>query len=113
MKLFKNIAFALAAVSCVQFAAAQQAPKLNAYVALPGGAAGLLELERGDGNGSFFYMQKGTDQLMQAKASASCSCGSPRCCDPAPYRQTRQQIPFPSCPRAARRLHDPLQKTPS
>ncbi|MBR5194524.1 MAG: hypothetical protein IKW48_00110 [Akkermansia sp.] len=70
MKLFKNIAFALAAVSCVQFAAAQQAPKLNAYVALPGGAAGLLELERGDGNGSFFYMQKGTDQLMQAKASA-------------------------------------------
>ena len=70
MTLFKNIAFALAAVSCVQFAAAQQATKLNAYVALPGGDAGLLELERGDGNGSFFYMQRGTDQLMQAKASA-------------------------------------------
>lgn len=69
MKSFKNIGFALAAFSCVQFAAAQQAPKLNAYVALPGGNATQLVLERGDGNGSFFYMQKGTDQLMTAKAS--------------------------------------------
>lgn len=70
MKSFKNIGLALAAFSCVQFAAAQQAPKLNAYVALPGAGATQLALERGDGNGSFFYMQKGTDQLMSAKASA-------------------------------------------
>ena len=73
MKLFKNIGFALAAFSCVQIAAAQQAPaanKLSAYVAIPGAGTGLMQLERSDGNGSFFYLQKGTDQLMQAKASA-------------------------------------------
>lgn len=69
MKSFKNIGFALAAFSCVQFAAAQQAPKLTAYVALPGAGATQLTLERGDGNGSFFYLQKGTNQLMTAKAS--------------------------------------------
>ena len=66
----KYIGFALAALSGMQFAAGQQAPKLNAYVALPGAGAGQITLERGDGNGSFFYMQKGTDQLMTAKASA-------------------------------------------
>lgn len=62
--------FAVAAASCLQFAAAQQPAKLSAYVQVPGGKPALLELERGDGNGSFFYMQKGTDQLMQTKASA-------------------------------------------
>ncbi|MBR5888515.1 MAG: hypothetical protein IKY92_00510 [Akkermansia sp.] len=61
--------FALVAASCMQFAAAQQPVKLSAYVQLPGGKPALLELERGDGEGSFFYMQKGTDQLMQSKAA--------------------------------------------
>lgn len=70
MKSLKNIGFTLAAFTCVQFAAAQDAPKLNAYVALPTGGVTQLALVRGDGNGSFFYMQKGTDQLMTAKASA-------------------------------------------
>lgn len=70
MKSLKHIGFALAAASCMQFAAAQQPVKLSAYVQVPGGKPALLELERGDGNGSFFYMQKGTDQLMQTKASA-------------------------------------------
>lgn len=69
MKSLKNIGFALAALSCVHFAEAQQAPKLSAYVQMPGDKPALIELERGDGNGTFFYMQKGTDQLMQAKAS--------------------------------------------
>ena len=74
MKLFKNIGFALAALSCVQYAAAQQqasaSTKHNAYVAIPGAGVGLQELVRSDGNGTFFYEQKGTGQLMQAKASA-------------------------------------------
>ncbi len=69
MKLFKTIGFALAALSCVQFVEAQEAAKLSAYVSIPGAGTGLLELVRSDGNGTFFYMQKGTDQLMQAKAS--------------------------------------------
>lgn len=69
MKSLKHIGFALAAFSCVQFAAAQQPVKLSAYVQVPGGKPAQMELERGDGNGTFFYLQKGTDQLMQAKAS--------------------------------------------
>lgn len=70
MKLFKTIGFALASLSCVTFAEAQEAPKLSAYVSIPGAGTGLLELVRSDGNGTFFYMQKGTDQLMQAKATS-------------------------------------------
>ena len=70
MKSLKYMGFALAAASCMQFAAAQQPAKLSAYVQVPGGNPALLELERSDGNGSFFYLQKGTDQLMQTKASA-------------------------------------------
>lgn len=69
MKLFRYIGFALAALAGMQFASAQEGAKLNAYVALPGAGAGQLVLERGDGNGSFFYLQKGTDQMMAAKAS--------------------------------------------
>ena len=69
MKSFNYIGFALAALSGMQFATAQEAAKLTAYAALPGAGATQLVLERGDGNGSFFYLQKGTDQLMQAKAS--------------------------------------------
>lgn len=69
MKLLNSIGFALAALSGMQLATAQEAAKLQAYVALPGAGATQLVLERGDGNGSFFYLQKGTDQLMQAKAS--------------------------------------------
>ncbi len=69
MKSFNYIGFALAALSGMQLATAQEAAKLNAYVALPGAGATQLVLERGDGNGTFFYLQKGTDQLMQAKAS--------------------------------------------
>ncbi len=64
----------LAALSCVQLAEAQQAakqsPKLKAFVQLATGGPAQIELERGDGNGNFFYMQKGTDQLMQAKATS-------------------------------------------
>ena len=71
MKLFKYIGLALAACSCLQFASAQQAAKLKAYVQVPGGKATQMELERGDGKGSFFYLVKGTDQLMTASA-ASC-----------------------------------------
>ncbi|MBR5331040.1 MAG: hypothetical protein IKV13_06070 [Akkermansia sp.] len=70
MKSLKYMGFALAAATCMQFAAAQQPAKLSAYVQVPGGKPDLLELERSDGNGSFFYLQKGTDQLMQTKASA-------------------------------------------
>ena len=69
MKSFNYIGFALAALSGMQLATAQEAAKLTAYAALPGAGATQLVLERGDGNGSFFYLQKGTDQLMQAKAS--------------------------------------------
>lgn len=69
MKLFKNIGFALAAFSCLQFAEAQQSPKLNAYVMIGKSKPAMLTLERGDGNGSFYYLQKGTDQMMSAKAS--------------------------------------------
>lgn len=69
MKSFNYIGFALAALSGMQLATAQEAAKLNAYVALPGAGATQLVLERGDGNGTFFYLQKGTNQLMQAKAS--------------------------------------------
>ncbi|MBR1982327.1 MAG: hypothetical protein IKA23_06215 [Akkermansia sp.] len=71
MKLFKYIGLTLAACSCLQFASAQQAAKLKAYVQVPGGKPAPMELERGDGKGSFFYMVKGTDQLMTASA-ASC-----------------------------------------
>ncbi len=69
MKSFNYIGFALAALSGMQLATAQEAAKLTAYAALPGAGAAQVVLERGDGNGSFFYLQKGTDQLMQAKAS--------------------------------------------
>lgn len=72
MKLFKIVGFALAALSCVHFAEAQQAAKLTAVVQAPGAKPGVLTLERSDGEGTFFYMPKGTDQLMQARASA---CG--------------------------------------
>lgn len=71
MKSFKYIGLALAAFSCVQFATAQEAPKLTAYVQVPGSKKiEALKLERGDGNGSFFYMQRGTDQLLSAPASS-------------------------------------------
>lgn len=69
MKSFNYIGFALAALSGLQLATAQEAAKLTAYAALPGAGATQLVLERSDGNGTFFYLQKGTDQLMQAKAS--------------------------------------------
>lgn len=69
MKLFNYIGFTLAALSGMQLATAQEAAKLQAYAALPGAGATQLVLERSDGNGTFFYLQKGTDQLMQAKAS--------------------------------------------
>lgn len=72
MKSFKYIGLAMAAFSCVQFATAQEAPKLTAYVVVPGSKkVEQLKLERGDGKGAFFYMQKGTDQLLSAPA-ASC-----------------------------------------
>lgn len=69
MKSLKYVGFALAAFTGVQFAAAQEGAKLKAYAALPGAGAAQVEMVRSDGNGSFFYMQKGTDQLMSAKAS--------------------------------------------
>lgn len=73
MKSLKIIGFALAALSCVPYAEAQQAPKLTAIVQTdPGSKPAPIALERSDGEGTFFYMQKGTDQLMQARA-ASCS----------------------------------------
>lgn len=70
MKSIKTIGFALAALSCVPFAEAQESAKLNAYVSIPGAGTGLIAMERSDGNGTFYYLQKGTDQLMQAKASS-------------------------------------------
>lgn len=72
MKSFKLIGFALAAFSCVQFATAQEAAaktKLSAVVQLPGGKTEMIELERTDGDGSFFYTDKSTAQLMTAMAS--------------------------------------------
>lgn len=72
MKSFKLIGFALAAFSCMQFTAAQEAAattKLSAVVQLPGGKTEMLELERADGEGTFYYIDKGTAQLMTAMAS--------------------------------------------
>lgn len=70
MKSMKNIAFALAALAGTQLAFAQSAPKLTAIVQASSTAKPTqLVLERGDGKGAFFYMPKGTDQLMQAQAS--------------------------------------------
>ena len=72
MKSIKTIGLALAALTCVPFAEAQESSaKLSAYVSIPGAGTGIIALERSDGNGTFYYLQKGTDQLMQAKA-ASC-----------------------------------------
>ena len=72
MKPLKYIGLALAAFSCVQFAGAQEDPKLQAYVVVPGSKkVEALKIERGDGNGAFYYLQKGTDQLLSAPA-ASC-----------------------------------------
>lgn len=70
MKLIKYIGLTLAAFSCMQFATAQQAAKLKAYVQVPGGKPTQMVLERGDDSGNFYYLQKGTDQLMSASASA-------------------------------------------
>lgn len=70
MKSFTYLGLALAAVSGLQLAEAQEAAKLKAYAALPGAGVTQVVMERGDENGSFFYMQKGTDQLMSAKASS-------------------------------------------
>ena len=69
MKSFKQIGVALAALSCVQFAMAQEAPKLNAVVQVPGGKVEVIKLDRADGEGAFFYVDKSTTQLMTAQAS--------------------------------------------
>jgi hypothetical protein len=71
MKPLKYIGLALAAFSCAQLAVAQEAPKLQAYVVVPGSKkVEALKIERGDGNGAFYYLQKGTDQLLSAPASS-------------------------------------------
>lgn len=71
MKSLKYIGMALAAFSCAQLAVAQDAPKLTAYVVVPGSKrVEKLDLERGDANGSFFYLQKGTDQMLSAPAGS-------------------------------------------
>lgn len=76
MKVKNIIGLAVAALSCVQFAVAQQpakkATKLTAALHMPGSKKPpvMMELERGDEEGNFYYLQEGTDQLMQARASA-------------------------------------------
>lgn len=77
MKLFNIIGLALAAFCCVQVTEAQQASKksakLTAVVQLPGQQKpAIMELQRGDDQGNFYYLQRGTDQMMQARA-ASCA----------------------------------------
>ena len=69
MKLFKNIAFVLLALAGTQLGFAQSAPKLTAIVQMGTGKPAQIELQRGDGKGSFFFMKKGTEDLMQAQAS--------------------------------------------
>lgn len=69
MKLFKNIAFVLLALAGTHLGFAQSAPKLTAIVQMGTGKPAQIALQRGDGKGSFFFMKKGTEDLMQAQAS--------------------------------------------
>lgn len=76
MKSLHLMGLAVAALSCVSFAGAQEAAeaagvKLTAYVQLPQQKKPeILEINRSDGNDKFYYMQKGTDQEMEMAVSS-------------------------------------------
>lgn len=75
MKALNIIGLAVAALSCVQVVSAQEqaaAAKLKAIVQLPNAKKPVeMAIERSDGKDKFYFLQKGTDQQMEAPV-ASC-----------------------------------------